>query len=88
MTSETQERYEQAWREKQALNRAPLQRGLRHTLLQPLPHLTTSLGSGQFAVQGAALEYLKRVCGRHLTWVAAWNDKYLRDLREASLDGP
>jgi len=34
----------------------------------------------------AALEYLKKVCGHNLTWVAAWNDKYLRDLREASLD--
>ena len=35
---------------------------------------------------GAALEYLKKVCGKNLTWVAAWNEQYLRDLREASLD--
>ena len=34
----------------------------------------------------SALEYLKKVCGRYLTWVGAWNEEYLRDLREESLD--
>ena len=33
-----------------------------------------------------ALEDLKRICGRNLGWVAIWNEEYLRELREASID--
>ena len=33
-----------------------------------------------------ALEDLKRICGGNLTWVAFWNEDYLRELREVSID--
>lgn len=34
----------------------------------------------------SGLEHLKRSCGQNLTWVACWNEDYLRELREASID--
>lgn len=33
-----------------------------------------------------ALEVLKGICGRTLYWVAAFDEDYMRALREASLD--
>jgi hypothetical protein len=34
----------------------------------------------------SALETLKKSCGQNLTWVGGWNEEYLRELREVSLD--
>jgi hypothetical protein len=33
-----------------------------------------------------ALEDLTRICGHNLTWVGMWDEKYLRELREVSID--
>jgi hypothetical protein len=33
-----------------------------------------------------ALEKLRQACVRYLTWVAAWTEDYLRELREAGID--
>lgn len=34
----------------------------------------------------SAVAELKRICGQNLTWVGAWNEEYLRELREATLE--
>ena len=34
----------------------------------------------------SGLESLKRTCGQNLAWVAAWNEEYLRELREVSIE--
>jgi len=33
-----------------------------------------------------AVKHLKKTCGQNLTWVAGWDERYLRELREASID--